>query len=105
MLGCPEVVFDVIGSFKICGLGSRVKQNKMKKINVFKSLDFLAIQETKLSLVFISLIHSLQGNPFCDFSIFLFIENSGGLFSILHNSKGSSLFSFVGLGYLCVYLE
>lgn len=42
----------LIGSFNIRGLGSRFKHNKVREFIVSKSLEFIMIQETKISEFF-----------------------------------------------------
>lgn len=53
----------LIRSFNVHGLGSQIKKSNIRDLIISKSLEFLAIQETKLSKVSISLVPSLWGNP------------------------------------------
>jgi exonuclease III len=56
----------IIGSFNIRRLGSRIKKRKVREFVSSNHLDFLLIEETKLSTVSEGLCHYLWGNPFYD---------------------------------------
>jgi nicotinamide riboside transporter PnuC len=95
----------IIGSINVRGLGGRFKKKKVKEFISTNHLDFVAIQETKLGLVNESLCHFLWGNTFCNWSFVPSVGNSGGILSIWCSSKGKSVFSFVGPGFVgvCLY--
>lgn len=54
-----------IGSFNIRGLGVGIKKKKICALTQAESLDFLAIQETKLEKIDTSLCESLWGDGEC----------------------------------------
>lgn len=95
----------LIGSFNACSLDSRIKNSKVKYLITLKSLEFLAVQETKVFEISTSLVDSLWENPFCDWSFSPSIGNSRDLLSTWCNLKGSFLFSFASPGYLRVCLK
>lgn len=77
----------------------------MRDLILANSLEFVAIQEIKLIKVFDSLVHSLWGNSFCEWSFILDGGYIGELLSIQCSSKGKILFSFSGPSFLGVSLE
>lgn len=59
----------LINSFNFRGHGSRINKNKARELIFSKSMDFVVIQETKLNDVTLSIINSLWGISFCDWSL------------------------------------
>lgn len=95
----------LISSFNCRGLRGRIKKSKVKDLIRSNFLYFIVLQETKLSEVFHSLVHSLWGNRICDWSFCPSVGSSDGLLSIWCSSKDRSLFSLFGLGFLGRCLE
>lgn len=87
------------------GLGGSIKRRRVREFISANHLDFVAIQETKLEVVYEALVFYLWGNSFCEWSFFPSVGNSGRLMSIWCKSKGKSVISFVGTGFLGVCLD
>jgi hypothetical protein len=82
------------------GSRGRIKKSKVKEFISSNHLDFIAVQEIKLEVVNEILCHFLWGNPFCEWSFSPTIGNSGGILSIWCSSKGKTVFSFFGPGFI-----
>jgi hypothetical protein len=95
----------IVGSFNIRGLGSRVKRRKVRELIASESLDFLALQETKLEGISGSLCCRLWGNAECEWAFLPAVGNSGGILSLWRKALGTLIFTFMGEGYVGVCLD
>jgi exonuclease III len=95
----------IVGTLNIRGLGSRVKRRKVRDLVRLERLDFLALQETKLQVVDDSLPRSLWGNEDCEWAYLPAEGNSGGILSVWRKSLLALIFTFVGPGFVGVFLE
>lgn len=95
----------IVGTFNVRGLGGRIKKRRVREVISSNHLDFVALQETKLEVVFEALVFYLWGNTFCEWSFFPSVGNSGGMLSIWCKFRGKPVFSFVGSSFLGVCLE
>jgi hypothetical protein len=95
----------IVLSMNIRGLGSRVKKRKIRELVCSESVDFLALQETKIEVIEQSLIHAMWGSDDCDWFHLPAVGNSGGILSIWRKSLYSVVFSFTGCGFVGVCLD
>lgn len=101
-IDCQRVWVDV----SVCPReGSRVKRRKVRDLIHLNSLDSVSIQETKLLLVYDSLVHYVRGNLLCEWNFIPLEGNSGGLISIWCSAKGKAFLSFSGPSFLNTCLE
>jgi hypothetical protein len=82
-----------------------VKRRKVRDLITLESLDFIAIQETKLEGISGSLCCRLWGNSDCDWAFLPAVGNSGGILSLWRKSIGSLIFTFTGEGFVGVCLD
>jgi hypothetical protein len=82
-----------------------VKRGKVRDLITLESLDFIAIQETKLEGISGSLCCRLWGNSDCDWAFLPAVGNSGGILSLWRKSIGSLIFTFTGEGFVGVCLD
>lgn len=103
------VIYDLslilICSFNVRGLGVRIKKNKVNEFILTNGLDFVVVQETKLSEISKFLVFSLCGSPHYGWSFILSVGSSRRFLSIWGSFKHKSFFSFSGSGFLGVCLE
>jgi hypothetical protein len=87
------------------GLGGPIKRRKLREIVTKYNVEFLAIQETKLSTVSDQLCYSLWGSQDCEWAFLPAEGNSGGILSIWSKINSSLIFTFMGEGFVGVCLE
>jgi hypothetical protein len=95
----------IVLSYNICGLGGRVKKRRIRDLVRDHKVDFLAIQETKLESITEKLCHSLWISIDCDWAYLPSEGVSGGILSIWGKNNSTLIFSFMGEGFLVVFLE
>jgi hypothetical protein len=95
----------IVNSINIRGLGERVKRCKLKELVNKEKIDFLAIQETKLEIVYDVLCFSIWGYDDCSWAYLPSVGNSGEILSIWRKSSSRFVYSFCGEGFVGVYLE
>jgi hypothetical protein len=86
-------------------MGSRVKRRKIRELVHSESLDFLAIQETKMESISDIFVQRLWGSANCDWAYLPAVGNSGGILSIWNKVKASLIFTFIGDGFVGVCLD
>jgi hypothetical protein len=87
------------------GLGGPIKRRKLREIVTKYNVEFLAIQETKVSTVSDQLCYSLWGSQDCEWAFLPAEGNSGGILSIWSKINSSLIFTFMGEGFVGVCLE
>jgi hypothetical protein len=90
----------IVVSLNNRGMGSRVKNKKLKELVGLERVDFLALQETKLEEATYSMCYSLWGNNDCDWVSLPAAGNSGGILSMWRMSLGFLVFSITGDGFV-----
>jgi exonuclease III len=68
-------------------------------------IDFLALQETKMEEISESFCFNLWGSHDCEWVYLPSVGRSGGILSIWSKSNNSTLFTFIGDGFVGVCLE
>ncbi|KAK2454307.1 hypothetical protein QL285_001883 [Trifolium repens] len=86
-------------------MGGGVKRRRIKQLIHSESVDFMAIQETKLEVIPDTLCYSLWGGQDCDWAFLPAEGNSGGILSIWRKVDSSLIFTFIGEGFVGVCLE
>ncbi|GAU32684.1 hypothetical protein TSUD_145580 [Trifolium subterraneum] len=82
-----------------------LKRRKLREVVHMESLDFLAIQETKMEVISDSLVRCIWGSSDCDWAFIPAVGNSGGILSIWNKVKATLVFSFTGDGFVGVCLD
>jgi endonuclease/exonuclease/phosphatase family metal-dependent hydrolase len=95
----------IVCSYNIRGLGGGVKRRRIKQLILAESVDFMAIQETKLETISDSLYYSLWGGTDCDWAFLPSEGSSGGILSLWRKVNSSLIFTFIGEGFVGVCLE
>jgi len=73
------------------------KLKQLQRLRIHKpSIDFMAIQETKLELITANVWYQLWCSEDCDWFFLTSEGNSGGLLSLWNKSKSKLIFTFVG---------
>jgi hypothetical protein len=95
----------IITTFNIRVLGGAIKKNKIKELVRLQKVQFLAIQETKMEVIYQNTCHAVWGGEDRDWAFLPSVGNSGGIISIWRKSSASFNFSFIGDGYVGVCLD
>jgi exonuclease III len=93
----------IVATFNVCGLGGRLKKNKIKELVRAHKIDFVVIQETKLEVITRSLCANLCGNEDFEWAFLPSEGNSGGILSIWKKSLSTLYYTFKGEGFVGVF--